>query len=331
MKCAVITGVTGQDGSFLSEFLLGMGYHVVGITRRASTDNTARIHDTKKQPGFELVEGDLCDPMCMHSIIQSCKDYSEIEVYNLAAQSHVQTSFDQPAFTFQVNTLGILGILEAVRQSGFSDRIKVYQAGTSEMFGKVLETPQSEKTPFNPRSPYGVSKVAAHMICKNYREAYGLFVCNGILFNHESERRGENFVTMKIVKGLRQGQLTLGNLDAMRDWGYARDYVRGMWLMLQQSEPDDYVLATGETHSVRAFLDAALRELKIVGQWHGEEFWTPESSEPLVRTNSKLFNRPSEVDILLGDASKARRVLGWKPDIDFKTLVKIMCSTSKHE
>jgi len=328
MKAAIITGVTGQDGSFLADFLLDKGYRVLGISRRASTDNTARIHVTKTHPNFELIEGDLCDPMCMYSIVNQCRDFDLLEIYNLAAQSHVHTSFEQPGFTFQVNTLGVLGILEAVRQSGFSDHIKVYQAGTSEMFGKVLETPQTETTPFNPRSPYGVSKVAAHMLCKNYREAYGLFVCNGILFNHESERRGDNFVTKKIINGLRAGHLELGNLDAQRDWGYARDYIRGMWLMLQQEYPDDYVLATGETHSVRDFLEAAIYELKINGHWHGDEFWSS-GSEPLVRTNCERFVRPAEVDVLLGDASKARRILGWRPEIDFKTLVKIMVHVPK--
>jgi GDPmannose 4,6-dehydratase len=323
MKCAVITGITGQDGSFLAEFLLAKNYEVIGVTRRTSTDNTSRIKGIIGDPNFRLVEGDLCDPMCMHSIVQSCRDYELIEIYNLAAQSHVQTSFEQPGFTLQVNTLGILGILEAVRQSGFQTKIKVYQAGTSEMFGKVLETPQSEKTPFNPRSPYGVSKVAAHMLCKNYREAYGIFVCNGILFNHESERRGDNFVTMKIVKGLRQGQLTLGNLDAMRDWGYAKDYIKGMWLMMQQSNPDDYVLATGETHSVLEFLTLALKEFNITGEWRGNAFFKTGSDNPMITTSTE-FTRPTEVDLLLGDASKARRI-GWKPDINFETLVKIMC------
>ena len=325
MKCAIVTGVTGQDGSFLAEFLIEKDYQVIGVTRRTSTDNTSRIKRILTHPGFKLIEGDLCDPMCMHSIVQGCKDYGLIEVYNLAAQSHVQTSFEQPGFTFQVNTLGILGILEAVRQSGFKDRIKVYQAGTSEMFGRVLETPQSENTPFNPRSPYGVSKVAAHMLCKNYRESYGIFVCNGILFNHESERRGDNFVTMKIIKGLRNGYLELGNLDAMRDWGYARDYIRGMWLMLQQPEPDDYVLATGQTHSVREFLEAAISEMHIDGAWVGDDFV---GENLIVHTNVSKFYRPSEVDILMGNASKACRELGWKPDIDFKMLVKIMCNCS---
>ena len=321
MKAAIVTGVTGQDGSFLVEFLLDKGYHVIGVTRRTSTCNTQRIKVLGHE-NFRMVEGDLCDPMCMHSIIQGCRDYGLIEVYNLAAQSHVQTSFDQPGFTFQVNTLGVLGILEAVRQSGFHAKIKVYQAGTSEMFGRVLETPQTESTPFNPRSPYGVSKVAAHMLCKNYREAYGIFVCNGILFNHESERRGDNFVTKKIINGLRRGHdIELGNLDARRDWGYARDYIRGMWLMLQEPEPDDYVLATGETHSVREFLEAAINEFHIKGEWDGDDFV---SDMFTIRTNVDKYQRPTEVDLLLGDASKAREKLGWSPDVDFSTLVKIM-------
>lgn len=326
MKAAVITGVTGQDGSFLAEFLLLGNYEVVGVTRRTSTDNTSRIKGILNDPNFRLIEGDLCDPMCMHSIIQGCRDYDSVEVYNLAAQSHVQTSFEQPGFTFQVNTMGILGILEAVRQSGFSERIRVYQAGTSEMFGKVLQTPQSEDTPFNPRSPYGVSKVAAHMLCKNYREAYGLFVCNGILFNHESERRGDNFVTMKIVKGLRAGHLVLGNLDAMRDWGYAKDYIKGMWLMLQQPTPDDYVLATGQTHSVLEFITLALKELNITGEWRGNAFYKTGSDTAMICTSNQ-FIRPAEVDLLLGDASKAQRVLAWEPATDFATLVKIMCTS----
>lgn len=326
MKAAIVTGVTGQDGSFMAEFLLAHEYEVIGVTRRTSTDNTSRIRAIMKNPAFRLIEGDLCDPMCMHSIVQGCRDYDSVEIYNLAAQSHVQTSFEQPGFTFQVNTMGILGILEAVRQSGFSERIKVYQAGTSEMFGKVLETPQSEDTPFNPRSPYGVSKVAAHMLCKNYREAYGLFVCNGILFNHESERRGDNFVTMKIVKGLRAGHLVLGNLDAMRDWGYAKDYIKGMWLMLQQPTPDDYVLATGQTHSVLEFITLALKELNITGEWRGNAFYKTGSDTAMICTSNQ-FIRPAEVDLLLGDASKAQRVLAWEPATDFATLVKIMCTS----
>ena len=326
MKAAIVTGVTGQDGSFMAEFLLTHEYEVIGVSRRTSTDNTSRIRAIMKNPAFRLIEGDLCDPMCMHSIVQGCREYESVEIYNLAAQSHVQTSFEQPGFTFQVNTMGILGILEAVRQSGFSERIKVYQAGTSEMFGKVLETPQTEKTPFNPRSPYGVSKVAAHMLCKNYREAYGLFVCNGILFNHESERRGDNFVTMKIVKGLRAGHLVLGNLDAMRDWGYAKDYIKGMWLMLQQPTPDDYVLATGQTHSVLEFITLALKELNITGEWRGNAFYKTGSDTAMICTSNQ-FIRPAEVDLLLGDASKAQRVLAWEPATDFATLVKIMCTS----
>ena len=323
-KVGVITGVTGQDGSYLAELLLTKGYTVIGLKRRTSTTNTQRIDHILKDENFQLREYDLCDPMSNSALMHTLDTFDRIEIYNLAAQSHVKTSFDQPWNTFQTNALSVYGWLEAIRQSPLRDKIRFYQAGTSEMYGKVQEIPQSENTPFYPRSPYGVSKLAAFWACKNYRESYSLFISNGILFNHESERRGDLFVTQKIVKGLvnRDFPLRLGNLDSQRDWGHARDYVYAMWLMLQRDTPDDYVVATGETHSIREFIDEALKHMNIDYEWRGDSVWS--DGVEIIRGSDPEFMRASEVDILIGDASKIKTKMGWTPDITFKDLVKIM-------
>ena len=309
---ALITGITGQDGSYLAEFLLAKGYDVHGIIRRSSSFNTARIDGVYQDPHtsgtrLHLVYGDLNDASSLNRIIRMVQPD---EIYNLGAQSHVRVSFDIPEYTAEITALGTVRLLEAIRESGL--RPKFYQASSSEMYGKVQEVPQRETTPFYPRSPYGAAKVYAHWITVNYREAYGLFACNGILFNHESPRRGETFVTRKITKaaariklGLQQA-LFLGNLDAKRDWGYAGDYVEAMWLMLQQDEPDDYVVATGETHTVREFLDVAFGHLGLDWQRY-------------VKIDPRYY-RPTEVDLLIGDSAKARRQLGWKPTVDFHQL-----------
>lgn len=322
----VITGVTGQDGSYLAEFLLEQGYTVIGLKRRSSTNTMQRIDHILAHPKFSIREYDLCDPMSNSSILSTLGEFDRIEVYNLAAQSHVKTSFDQPWSTFQMNALSVYGWLEAIRQSPFKSKIRFYQAGTSEMFGKVQEIPQTEKTPFYPRSPYGVSKLAAFWACKNYRESYDLFVCNGILFNHESERRGELFVTQKIINGLMSPRsswpIRLGNLDARRDWGHAKDYVRCMWLMLQQDTPDDYVVSTGETHSIREFIDEALQHIGLEYKWIGDSVFC--DSLEVFRGSDPEFMRPAEVDILVGDSTKARETLGWVPRYGFKQLVKTM-------
>ena len=316
MPKALITGITGQDGSYLAEFLLAKGYEVFGVIRRASTFNTGRIDHLYQDPHqpnarLRLVYGDLGDSSALNQII---KTIQPDEVYNLAAQSHVRTSFEIPEYTADVTGTGTLRLLEAIRQTRVDT--KFYQASSSELFGQVRETPQRESTPFNPRSPYACAKAFAFYATVNYREAHGIFACNGILFNHESPRRGETFVTRKITRAVaeilagRQHKLYLGNLDAKRDWGYAADYVRGMWLMLQHPEPDDYVLATGETHSIREFLDEAFSHAGL--DWR--EF---------VETDPRYF-RPTEVDLLMGDASKARRKLGWEPTATFKELVRMM-------
>jgi GDPmannose 4,6-dehydratase len=316
-KKALITGITGQDGSYLTELLLGKGYEVYGIIRRASTFNTERIdhiyqdpHETKRR--LHLVHGDLNDASSLNKIL---RDVQPDEIYNLGAQSHVRVSFDIPEYTAEVGGLGTLRLLEAIRETGLR-KTRFYQASSSELFGKVQEIPQRETTPFYPRSPYGVAKLYAYWITVNYRESYNLFACNGLLFNHESERRGETFVTRKITRaaaaiklGL-QNRLYLGNLDAKRDWGYAKDFVEAMWLMLQQDEPDDYVIATGETHTVREFLDEAFGHLNL--DW-----------KQYVEIDPRYF-RPAEVDLLIGDASKARRKLGWEPKTTFKELARMM-------
>lgn len=328
MKAAIITGVTGQDGSYLCEFLLDKGYKVIGIIRRSSVSKLDRLKNVLENNNFELVESDMCDAMANNRILNKYCDFDRIEIYNLAAQSHVQTSFDQPSYTFQVNTMAVISWLEAIRQSNFSNKIRFYQAGTSEMFGKVQTIPQTEETPFYPRSPYGVSKLSAHWICKNYRESYGMFICNGILFNHESERRGDNFVTKKIVNGLHEFVRTgkgfeLGNLTAKRDWGYAPDYVKGMWMMMQTETPDDYILSTGETHTVRDFIDECIKQSVWNGmfEWEGDVLM---SNSKIVINTSDKFIRPAEVDILIGDSSKAKNILGWVSETDFQELVRKM-------
>lgn len=318
MKRALLTGVTGQDGSYLAELLLEKGYEVHGIVRRSSALNRTRIDhlfdrsqtDSQKQK-LILHYGDLNDSSSLRSILTKAQPD---EIYNLGAQSHVKVSFEIPEYTGEVTGLGTLRLLEAVRDSALKPRI--YQAGSSEMFGKVQETPQRESTPFYPRSPYGAAKLYAHWIAVNYRESYDLFISNGILFNHESPRRGENFVTRKITLGVAaiklglQHDLVLGNLDAKRDWGYTKDYVEGMWRMLQHATPEDFVLATGETHSVREFCEIAFAHAGL--EW-----------QKYVRTDAK-FLRPAEVDFLIGDASKAKRLLGWQPTTRFEDLVKLM-------
>jgi GDPmannose 4,6-dehydratase len=306
---AFITGITGQDGSYLAELLLEKGYDVHGLVRRSSSFNTWRIDQIRDR--VHLHYGDLVD---QYSLMRTLEAIQPDEVYNLAAQSHVRVSFDMPEYTADVTAVGVLRLLDAVRELGM--KVRVYQAGSSEMFGKVHETPQRETTAFHPRSPYAASKVFAHYMGINYREGYGMYVANGILFNHESPRRGENFVTRKITLGVaaikkgKSRQLALGNLEAKRDWGYAKDYVEAMWLMLQQPEPDDYVVATGETYSVRDFLQEAFSCVGL--DWH-----------EYVTTDPKYL-RPSEVDLLLGDSSKARKVLGWQPRVGFKELVRLM-------
>jgi len=336
MKKSLITGITGQDGSYLAEFLLEKGYEVHGIIRRSSTISTWRIEHLYNDPKILnqklfLHYGDLTD---LSNLIEILRKVEPDEIYNLAAQSHVKVSFEIPIVTAETDALGTLKILEAIRILGLERKVKFYQASTSELYGKVQEIPQNENTPFYPRSPYGVAKLYAFWIVKNYREAYNIFACNGILFNHESPRRGINFVTRKITLelcriklGLKNTPLELGNLNAKRDWGYALEYVKGMWLMLQQEEPDDYVLATGETHSVREFVEEAAKLLGYEIEWEGEGLeekgYDKKTGQLLVKVNLKYF-RPTEVDILVGDYSKAKKKLGWEPKVKFKELVKIM-------
>lgn len=331
MKAALITGVTGQDGSYLTEFLLSKDYEVYGLARYCSERKHERIELIKSNPKFHLIEGDLTDTARVNSIINSFENYDIIEVYNLGAQSHVKVSFDQPEYTANVDALGTLRILEAIRQTNFNSKFKFYQAGTSEMFGKIQEPTQSETTPFYPRSPYGVSKLFGYWITKNYRESYGMFACTGILFNHESERRGAEFVTRKITLGIDEWRRTgkpieLGNLDSKRDWGHAEDYVKVMWLMLQQTTPDDFVIGTGETHSIREFIEVAFEELGMKIQWSGagvDEVGTSPTGSIAIKVNP-AFYRPAEVDVLIADISKARTNLNWSPTVSFKDLVKRM-------
>lgn len=318
---AFITGITGQDGSYLAELLLGKGYEVHGLLRRASSFNTGRLDHLYSDPHVAdrqliLHYGDLSDGSSLSELVLRVEPD---EIYNLGAQSHVRVSFDEPVYTVDIGAIGTLRVLEAARQLQRYKPVRVYQASSSEMFGEVAETPQRETTPFHPRSPYACAKVYSYHQIVNYREAYGLFACNGILFNHESPRRGETFVTRKITRAvtrIREGlqdKLFLGNLDAKRDWGYAKDYVEAMWLMLQQDTPDDYVIATGETHSVQEFLELCFREVGLP--------WAP-----FVETDPRYL-RPSEVDLLLGDASKAREQLGWRPQTSFEELARLMvCS-----
>lgn len=335
MKRALITGITGQDGAYLAEFLLKNGYEVHGVKRRASSFNTERVDHLYRDPHesgvrFFMHYGDLTDSTNLIRIIQ---DIRPVEIYNLAAQSHVQVSFETPEYTANVDALGALRILEAIRILNLEDKTRFYQASTSELFGKAQEVPQKETTPFYPRSPYAAAKLYAYWITVNYREAYGIYACNGILFNHESPIRGETFVTRKITRALAriklglQDTLYLGNLDARRDWGHARDYVEMQWLMLQQAEPDDYVIATGEQHSVREFVETACRHLGLSIQWRGagvdEKGIDPKTGAIFVAVDSRYF-RPTEVETLLGDPSKAHEKLGWKTRVGFDDLVAEM-------
>ena len=332
-KKALITGITGQDGSYLAEFLLKKGYEVHGITRRASISNTGRIDHIKSK--ITLHDGDLSDSS---SLIRIISIVQPDEIYNLAAQSHVQVSFDVPEYSGDVDALGVLRILEAVRILGLTKKTKVYQASTSELYGKVEEVPQKETTPFHPYSPYAVAKQYGFWITKEYREAYGMFAVNGILFNHESERRGENFVTRKITlaagriaEGL-QDHLELGNMDSLRDWGYAKDYVKCMWLIMQQEKPEDFVIATGEQHTVRDFTEKAFAANGMTIRWEGEGIdekgYDAETGKLLVSVNPQWF-RPTDVDNLWGDPTKAKTVLGWNPqETSYQELVEIM---AKHD
>lgn len=333
MKKALITGITGQDGSYLAELLLKKGYEVHGIIRRSSSINTKRIDHLYKDSHINNVKlflhyGDLSDSSNIARILEKIKP---TEIYNLGAQSHVRVSFDMPEYTGDVVGLGTLRLLDAIKETKI--KTKFYQASSSELYGKVVETPQSEKTPFYPRSPYACAKLYSYWITINYRESYDIFACNGILFNHESPRRGETFVTRKITRGLarilsgKDDCLYLGNLDAKRDWGYAKDYVEGMWKILQQKKPQDFVLATGETHSVREFIEECAKLLKIDLRWKGKKEkeigYDAKTKKVYIKIDPRYY-RPAEVDLLLGDPSKARKILKWKPQATFRKLVKIM-------
>lgn len=336
MRVALITGITGQDGSYLAEFLLDREYEVWGLVRRSSSFNTNRIDHIFER--LTLRYGDLTDSSNLLSILREIKilytNLERLEVYNLAAMSHVKVSFEMPLYTGDADAMGVLRLLEAIRVCGIpTEKIRFYQASTSEMFGKVVETPQTEQTPFYPRSPYGVAKLYGHWITKNYRESYGMFACSGILFNHESPRRGHNFVTRKITIGLgnilrgRQSSVVLGNLSSLRDWGHAKDYVEGMWLMLQKDTPDDYILSTNEYHSVREFVEKAFAVKGFRIKWRGagldEVGYDEITGRELITVSSRYF-RPSEVDELLGDSTKARTLLGWEPKCTFDKLVEEM-------
>lgn len=334
MKKAFITGITGQDGSYLAELLLKKGYEVHGLIRRSSSFNTERLNTIYQAPHtphqqFFLHYGDLSDASVINKLLRQIKPD---EIYNLGAQSHVRVSFDMPEYTGDIDGLGTLRLLEGLLDSGLT-HTKFYQASSSEMYGKVQEVPQKETTPFYPRSPYACAKVYAYWLAVNYRESYNLFISNGILFNHESPRRGATFVTKKIIDGLgaikerRQEILYLGNLDAKRDWGYAPDYVEGMWQILQHTTPDDFVLATGETHTIREFIEEAAPYFGFILEWEGKELQEKgidkKTGKTIIEIDSRYF-RPTEVDMLLGDASKAKEILGWEPKVKFKQLVKIM-------
>jgi GDPmannose 4,6-dehydratase len=354
MKKALITGITGQDGAYLAEFLLGKGYDVHGIKRRSSSFNTGRVDHLYQDPHekdvrFRMHYGDLTDATNLIRIVQ---EVEPDEIYNLAAQSHVMVSFETAEYTANADALGTLRLLEAIRILGMEEKTRFYQASTSELYGKVQEIPQTEKTPFYPRSPYGAAKLYAYWICVNYREAYNVFACNGILFNHESPIRGETFVSRKITRAVArmklglQNKLYLGNLDAKRDWGHAKDFVEAMWLMLQQKKPDDYVVATGESHSVREFVELAFREIGIEIQWKGKgvkevgvirkvtsdksRVTSLKKNNVVVEVDPRYF-RPTEVDELLGDASKARKALGWKPKISFEEMISTMVKADLEE
>lgn len=341
MKKALITGITGQDGSYLTEFLLNKGYEVHGIIRRASTFNTKRIDHLFENPKIGnktlfLHHGDLTDSSNLNRLIEKIQP---VEIYNLGAQSHVQVSFEVPEYTAEVDAVGTLRILDAIKESGL--KCKFYQASTSELFGGIPGTaPQNEKTPFYPKSPYGAAKLYSYWITVNYREAYNLFACNGILFNHESPRRGETFVTRKITRAVasimaeKQEKLSLGNLDAKRDWGFAGDYVEAMWLMLQQEKPQDFVISTNETHTVREFVELAFKEVGVEIQWKGtgvdEKGYDKVTGRLLVDINPRYF-RPAEVELLWGDCSKAEKELGWERKVDFKELVHMMVEADMRE
>ncbi len=342
MKKALITGITGQDGSYISELLINKGYQVHGIIRRASLFNTDRVDHLYQDPheknrNFFLHYGDLTDTSNLVRILQQVKPD---EIYNLGAQSHVKVSFEVPEYTADTDALGTLRLLEAIRILGMGKKVRLYQASTSELYGKVIETPQKETTPFYPRSPYGCAKLYSYWIVINYRESYGIYACNGILFNHESPRRGETFVTRKITRaaariklGL-QGKLYLGNLDASRDWGFAGDFVEAMWLMLQQDKAEDYVVATGVTHKVREFVELAFKEAGIELGWKGrgahEKGYDKKSGKVIIQIDPRYF-RPAEVDYLLGDPTKAKSNLGWKPKMSFEELVKTMVEADLKE
>jgi len=333
-KVALISGITGQDGSYLTELLLSKGYVVHGIIRRSSSFNTGRIEhlyaDQHQKPKMILHYGDLTDSTCLVNIISQVRP---TEVYNLGAQSHVKVSFDMAEYTGQVDALGTLRLLDAIRTCGFTKYVRFYQASTSELYGKVQETPQKETTPFYPRSPYGVAKLYAYWIVVNYREAYGMYACNGILFNHESPRRGRTFVTRKISRAVaaislgKEECLYLGNIDSKRDWGHARDYVEGMWMMLQQKQPEDFVLSTNETHTVREFVEKSFKVVGVNIKWEGKDEQEVgidvATGKVRVRIDPRYY-RPTEVDLLLGDCTKATKLLGWKKKVGFDELVKEM-------
>ena len=326
MKKALITGITGQDGSYLAELLLGKGYEVHGLKRRSSSFNTGRIEHLLDNPMFKLHDGDLADSTNLTRLV---KEIQPDEIYNLAAQSHVKVSWDCPEFTAETDAVGTLRLLEAIRINGLEKKTKFYQASTSELFGLIQEPVQSEKTPFYPRSPYGVAKMYSYWIVVNYRESFGMFACNGILFNHESPRRGETFVTRKITMAASrislgmQEKLSLGNLNAKRDWGHAKDYVEGMWRILQNDKPEDFVLATGTTTSIRDFVTMTFKELGIEIEWRGtgvDEKGVDKATGKVVVDVNPVYFRPAEVELLLGDSTKARTKLGWKPTYDLQML-----------
>jgi len=339
VKVAFITGITGQDGSYLSEFLLEKGYVIYGMIRRSSSINTKRIDHIYNQ--LHLLYGDLSDSNSIIKILNEIKEIESlevIEIYNLGAMSHVKVSFDSPEYTGDIDALGTLRLLDAIISLKLNNIVKFYQASTSEMYGKVQEIPQTENTPFYPRSPYGVAKLYSFWITKNYRESYNLFTCNGILFNHESPRRGETFVTRKITIGLNKilkneiECIVLGNLDAKRDWGHAKDYIYGMWLMMQQEKPDDYILATNEMHTVREFVEKAFKLKGFDIKWKGsgitEVGYDYNTGHELIRVSERYF-RPTEVELLIGDATKANTILGWKPEITFNKLIEEMVYLEK--
>jgi len=337
VKIALITGITGQDGSYLAELLLNKEYIVYGIIRRSSIDTTERIRDIKGNKNLILKYGDITDSSSLSGVIFEIKnkypDMERLEIYNMAAQSHVKLSFDMPEYTCEVDALGTLRLLEAIKHNNIIDKVRFYQASTSELFGLVQEVPQSESTPFYPRSPYGVAKLYSFWIVKNYRESYNMYACNGILFNHESKKRAENFVTRKITLGLgkilrgEESCIRMGNINALRDWGHSNDYIRGMWLMLQQDKPDDYILATGEMHSVREFIEKAFAlrgfDIKWKGEGVNEIGYDSKSGRELIFIDPEFY-RPAEVEQLLGNAEKAKRELGWIPEITFEQIIQEM-------